>query len=554
MMTEGINLSALLWMHICQIAVLGLIVGGINLAISRRWPHLAYALWLVVLAKCFVPPIGIGPVDLWGSWPPTLGEVTDGVASNGSELPGEFTSRSQAFAAGVPQDAHARLGTTTPSATTSTVFRIAAGTTRQLVERTALVVWLAGSVFLLGIAIGRGSEAGRRLRRTSTPVAEQVQAIVQRTSQRIGLRRPARVLQTSSDTGPLVAGTWRPTIYLPEVLLDRTPPAQLEAMLMHELAHVRRRDTWVAALQFAAQIVWWFHPAVWWMNRQLTRERERCCDEEVVANLAGRRSDYARLLISVLESKHRLEPLWGYPAVRPVELTRRRLEEIMKRKNMVHARAPWWCWTIAAAGAVLVLPGAGTSAATDERRQPAAPRVAQDAPRSSELGSTRERPPALLSYGDGKADGKKSYGGNGHMIRFELPEGVTHVRGLRIHGSRYGLPQAPDEDFEITFLSDDREETLDSKSAPYRLFKRGKETWVRVLFDEEIELPQTFWVALNFHAHQTKGVYVSYDTSTKGEHSRVGLPGDEEEPKETDFGGDWMVQVMLPRSAAATQR
>jgi hypothetical protein len=358
-------------------------------------------------------------------------------------------------------------------------------------------------------------------------------------------------LQTSSDIGPLVAGVRRPTIYLPEILLEQTPPAQLEAMLMHELAHVRRRDSWVAALQFAAQILWWFHPVVWWMNRQLARQRERCCDEEVVATLAGRRSDYARLLITVLESKHRLEPLWGYPAVRPVELTRRRLEEIMKRKNMVHVRAPWWCWTIAAASAVLVLPSAGTSAATDERRPVTVPRVAQNTPRSNERGSNRERSPALLSYGDGKADGKKSYGGSGHLIRFELPEGVTKVRGLRIHGSRYGLPQAPDEDFEITFLSDDREEILDSKSAPYRLFKRGKESWVRVLFDEEVELPQSFWLALNFNAHQTKGVYVSYDTSTKGEHSRIGLPGDEEEPKETDFGGDWMVQVMLPRPEGA---
>ncbi len=172
---------------------------------------------------------------------------------------------------------------------------------------------------------------------------------------------------------------------------------------------------------------------------------------------------------------------------------------------------------------------------------------AQNAPKAAEPSARANRPPALLSYGDGKADGKKSYGGSGHLIRFELPEGITKVRGIRIHGSRYGVPQAPDEDIEITFLSEDREETLDSQGAPYRLFKRGKEAWVRVMFDKEIELPQKFWIALNFNAHQTKGVYLSYDTSTKGEYSRVGLPGDEEEPKETDFGGDWMVQVMLSR-------
>jgi hypothetical protein len=122
---------------------------------------------------------------------------------------------------------------------------------------------------------------------------------------------------------------------------------------------------------------------------------------------------------------------------------------------------------------------------------------------------------------------------------------VTKIKGIRIHGSRYGLPQAPDENFEITFMSDQRDETLHVEAAPYRLFNRGKEQWVRVQFKEEVELPRKFWIALNFNAQQTKGVYVSYDTSTKGEYSRIGLPGDKEDPKPTDFAGDWMVQVML---------
>lgn len=153
--------------------------------------------------------------------------------------------------------------------------------------------------------------------------------------------------------------------------------------------------------------------------------------------------------------------------------------------------------------------------------------------------------PALLSYGDGKPDGKKSYGGSGQMIRFELPEGVTKIKGIRIHGSRYGTAQSPNEDFEITFLSEKRDEVIHTESAPYKLFKRGKENWVRIPFKEEVELPRKFWIAFDFNAEQTKGVYVSYDTSTKGEYSRVGKAGDEKDPQPTDFGGDWMVQVML---------
>ena len=91
----------------------------------------------------------------------------------------------------------------------------------------------------------------------------------------------------------------------------------------------------------------------------------------------------------------------------------------------------------------------------------------------------QETSPRVLKYGDGKADGKKSFGGSGQMIRFELPPGVNEIRGIRIHGSRYGFPQAPQEDFEITFLNDELNETLHTEAAPYHLFKRGKEQWVR---------------------------------------------------------------------------
>ncbi len=79
--------------------------------------------------------------------------------------------------------------------------------------------------------------------------------------------------------------------------------------------------------------------------------------------------------------------------------------------------------------------------------------------------------------------------------------------------------------------------------APYSLFHRGASKWVAVKFRKPVELPRTFWIVLNFHAESTKGVYVSYDTSTKGKHSRIGLAGDEK-PQPVDFGGDWMVQVV----------
>jgi hypothetical protein len=216
-----------------------------------------------------------------------------------------------------------------------------------------------------------------------------------------------------------------------------------------------------------------------------------------------------------------------------------RTNEFVKRCDRIGWRVGVSLATMALATIVLSL--SSVSMAQDD----ATNSTASDKDSKADASPKKGRSSALLSHGDGKPDGKKSYGGNGQMIRFELPEGVTKIKGIRIHGSRYGTAQAPNEDFEITFLSENRDEVLHTESAPYKLFKRGKENWVRVQFKEPVELPPKFWIALDFNAEQTKGVYVSYDTSTKGEYSRVGKAGDEEEPKETDFGGDWMVQVML---------
>lgn len=149
----------------------------------------------------------------------------------------------------------------------------------------------------------------------------------------------------------------------------------------------------------------------------------------------------------------------------------------------------------------------------------------------------------VLKYGDGEADGKQSFGGSGELIEFALPEGTSKVAGLRIHGSRYGLPDPPEESFLIYFLTADRERIVATEMAPYSLFERGPEKWATIRFSQPVELPERFWIALDFRAHQRKGVYVSYDTSTKGEHSRVGLPG--MPAVKTNFGGDWMIEVSL---------
>lgn len=151
----------------------------------------------------------------------------------------------------------------------------------------------------------------------------------------------------------------------------------------------------------------------------------------------------------------------------------------------------------------------------------------------------------ILKYHDGKSEGKRSIGGSGQMIQFTVPEGYANLTAISIFGARYGTPQAPDDDFTISILDEDRANTLDTQTAPYKLFARGPEQWVTIRFKNPLPVSGKVWVCVNFNAEQTKGIYVGYDTSTGGQHSMVGLPGVEANP--VDFKGDWMIQATVSR-------
>ena len=125
----------------------------------------------------------------------------------------------------------------------------------------------------------------------------------------------------------------------------------------------------------------------------------------------------------------------------------------------------------------------------------------------------------------------------------DKPDEASKLAGIRIHGSRYGTPKAPQESFSIYFQNKKLTEVLHTELARYSLFEPGQEKWVEIEFARALTLPQEFWITLEFRAGRTKGVYVSYDTSTGGKFSRVGLPG--MKAKDVDVGGDWIVEPVL---------
>ena len=96
----------------------------------------------------------------------------------------------------------------------------------------------------------------------------------------LDLRVPVRI--TSSDLPTGVFGIFSPAVILPSEVMHSLSPAQLRAVLAHEICHVRRHDNLTAAIHHCVQILFWFYPPVWWIGANLLREREVACDEEVV--------------------------------------------------------------------------------------------------------------------------------------------------------------------------------------------------------------------------------------------------------------------------------
>ena len=97
---------------------------------------------------------------------------------------------------------------------------------------------------------------------------------------------------------PGVVGLLRPILLLPAGIVERLTPPQLEAVLAHELCHVRRRDNLTAAIHMIVEAVFWFHPLVWWIGARLVEERERACDEEVL-RLGSEPQVYAEGILNV---------------------------------------------------------------------------------------------------------------------------------------------------------------------------------------------------------------------------------------------------------------
>lgn len=326
----------MLWWIAQNMLVSGLLAAAAALLcrVRRLSPAVKHALWLLVLVKLVTPPLACYRLPpsverLIVAWPfePSTGDeqpersvaaelVDDAEFANAKDIMEHdvddlpfvsFESAETADSASAESSRNRERDATTDTPRSRFVLvpsvdSRAATTPGEAAQRAgmlALTLWLLGAVPLATLQTIRLVRL-LRLTRRSTPTPAWLDRLVREAAERLRVRPPALSVVPRACS-PLVYALGRSRLIWPAALNEQLTRAEQEAVLLHELAHLRRRDHWIAWLELAAGWVWWFNPIYWYARQQLREYAELACDAWVVALLPSGRRTYAQALIEVTE-------------------------------------------------------------------------------------------------------------------------------------------------------------------------------------------------------------------------------------------------------------
>jgi bla regulator protein BlaR1 len=266
--------------HLWQSTIFAVIAGLLTLLLRKNQARTRYWLWLAASAKFLIPFSLLVSLGSHLSWLRTSPASKAGLYLAMEEVSQPFTHPTVSI----------------PTLTASAVFRGPIHVLPALLT----AAWLCGFVVVLcvwGLRWRRVSAAMR----DAGPLQEGREVEALRRLERVGgVRKRIEMLVSRTSLEPGIFGIVRPVLIWPEGISERLEDAHLEAILAHEVWHVRRRDNLAAAIHMVVEAIFWFHPLVWWLGARLIEERERACDEEVV-ELGSDREIYAESILKVCE-------------------------------------------------------------------------------------------------------------------------------------------------------------------------------------------------------------------------------------------------------------
>jgi bla regulator protein blaR1 len=296
----------MLWNHLWQSTVFAASVALLTLAFRRNRAQVRYWLWLAASVKFLIPFSGL-------LWIGTQIELVP-IERSGQTIVAVLDTAAQPFTH-TPEARVDRRGRPMPPPPPTPLAIV--------VERSVTILWPAGTIAVVLMWAVRW----RRVAATVRAATEITEGPVLHSLRCLERDAALRVVRSPQAIEPGVFGIVRPVLMWPAGIDERLSAAQVEAILAHEVAHVRRRDNLAAMIHMAVEALFWFHPLVWWIGARLVDERERACDEDVV----GRGTEpevYAESILKTCQF-HVESPLVCVAGVTGSDL-KKRVEQIMK--------------------------------------------------------------------------------------------------------------------------------------------------------------------------------------------------------------------------------
>jgi beta-lactamase regulating signal transducer with metallopeptidase domain len=297
-----------------QLGLVGLAYGLILTLFSHRSANLRYlagcaALVLMVgMSATTFLSLGDGPAGAQVvEQEPRGGEAPDVEATRPSapSIKPRATSAPATFTATAPSEP--TDGSPPPVTPPDAEAGVGVGAVDRFARLRAVMPWLVAG-WLLGVVVLSvrplwGLWTVRRLRRWGrSALPERLERTARALAERFRLNAAVEFAQSTLVEVPAVVGFFRPMVLLPVAAIAGLSARELEMILAHELAHVRRRDYLVNLLQTVIETLFFYHPAAWWISRQVRNERENCCDDAALA-VCGDRATYARALAGLAEQR-----------------------------------------------------------------------------------------------------------------------------------------------------------------------------------------------------------------------------------------------------------
>jgi len=266
--------------HLWQSTLFAAAAGLLILILRNNQARIRYGLWLAASVKFLIPFSLLVSMGNRLAWPHAAAGANAGLYFAMEEVSQPFT-----------QPPVSLISSAAPTVSQSVL---------HLLPAILAATWICGFAVVLFVWCARWRQISAAMRE-SAPLLEGREVDALRRLERVaGLRRPIDFVLSRAALEPGIFGIARPVLIWPEGISKHLEDAHLEAILAHEVWHVRRQDNLAAAIHMMVEAAFWFHPLVWWLGARLVEERERACDEQVL-EMGGERQVYAESILKVCE-------------------------------------------------------------------------------------------------------------------------------------------------------------------------------------------------------------------------------------------------------------